>query len=62
METRRIKHADGHLIDLAFAYCMAKPWIWRCFFGWRKSTTTDCVFTLSKRAWRELENFIKENY
>lgn len=60
METRRIKHSNGHLIDRAFDYCTAKSWVWRLFFGWRESTRTDCVFKLSRRAWRELESFIDE--
>jgi hypothetical protein len=32
------------------------------FFGLRKSNMNGSVFILSKRAWRELETFIKDNY
>ena len=40
--------------------CMGKGFLFRMFFGWRESNEKGCVYILSKRAWRELEGFIKE--
>jgi len=47
----------GRLCDLAFAYCMGKSFLFRMFFGWRETNAMGCSFILSKRAWRELEEF-----
>lgn len=60
MKKRFIDRTNGWLIDLAFAYCMAKPFWWRCFFGWRLTNDKGCEFILSKKAWRNLENYIEE--
>lgn len=62
MEKRFISRDNGCLCDLALVYCMDKSFLFRMFFGWRESNEKGCVFILSKRAWRELEEFIKEHY
>ncbi len=62
MEKRFIPYTNGWLCDLAFVYCMGKSFLFNMFFGWRKTNEKGCVFILSKRAWRELEEFIKEHY
>ena len=59
MKKRFIMH-NNWLCDLAFVYCMGKSFLFRMFFGWRRTTELGCVFILSKRAWRELEIFIEE--
>lgn len=61
MEKRLISH-NSRLCDLTFVYCMGKSFLFRLFFGWRESNEKECVFILSKRVWRELENYIKERY
>lgn len=60
MEKRFIKCSDTLLTDMAFAYCMGKSWLFRCFFGWRLTNLKGCEFILSKRAWRELEEYIED--
>jgi hypothetical protein len=62
MEKRLISRDNGWLCDLAFVYCMGKTFLFRMFFGWRRSDEKGCTFILSKRAWCELEEFIKEHY
>ena len=41
---------------LCFAYCEGRSWLWRMFFGWRKSTRGYCTFLLPKKAVKEIEN------
>jgi hypothetical protein len=36
---------------------MGKSFLFRMFFGWRETNAMGCSFILSKRAWRELEEF-----
>jgi len=62
MKKKLVPYNNSQLCDLAFAYCMGKSFLFRMFFGWRESNQKGCVFILSKRAWCELENIIKENY
>lgn len=58
MKKRFIERKDGFMIDMAFAYCMAKPFWWSWFFGWRLTNEQGCTFILSKKAWKELEEYI----
>lgn len=62
MEKRLVTYDNGWLWDLAYVYCMGKSSLFRKFFGLRESTPRGSTFILSKRAWRELETFIKDNY
>lgn len=62
MEKRFVSRDNGLLCDLAFVYCMDKNFLFRMFFGWRETNEKGFIFILSKRAWRELEDFIKEHY
>lgn len=60
LEKRFIPYSNSWLIDMAFAYCMGKSWLFRCFFGWRLTNQKGCEFILPKNAWRELEEYIGE--
>ena len=62
MEKRFVSKNNGWLCDLAFVYCMGKSRLFNMFFGWRRTDEKGCTFILSKRAWREIEEFIKEHY
>ena len=49
---------------LCFAYCEGRGWLWRMFFGWRKSDRQGCTFLLPTKAIKEIENLadmVREN-
>lgn len=41
--------------DLCALYCNAKPFWWRLFFGWRKTTARGCYFKMTEKAHKEIE-------
>lgn len=59
--TKRIPHTDRDMIIACFAYCEAKPFWWRWFYGWRKSDRESCTFTLTEKAWVALMDLVDEN-
>ena len=48
---------------LCFAYCEGKSFLWRMFFGWRKTESKYdgqwCYFIMSKKAHKEIEDIAK---
>ena len=42
--------------DLCGLYCDAKPFWWRLFFGWRKTTARGAYFKMSERLTERLKN------
>lgn len=62
MQKRFVTYDNGWLLDLAYVYCMGKSSLFRIFFGFRGNNAGGSTFILSKRAWRKLETFIKNNY
>lgn len=62
MEKRYIPYNSkngGWLIDFAFMYCLGKNWLFNMFFGWRRTDLNGCEFILSKKAWKDIEDYIK---
>lgn len=61
METRKIYDSNPQnaiLINVCFIRAEAKPFLWRLFFGWRQTKTTDrgeeLTFIFSKKEWLEI--------
>lgn len=61
MEKRFLTYdKDNELIDLAWAYSMGKGRLFEMFFGGRIVTLKGVVFNLPIKAWKQLEEYLKE--